>query len=147
MTFCCWSCLRITPLIAPNISSRKSGLSVPPAEAGKLVTFGVTPAFPATGFGYIRTGDPEGAAAFRVSRFIEKPDEDTARAMLAEGGHLWNSGMFLFRAGTFLAELAVHAPTVLAACEHAWAEQIRDSALSFPARPFWNLRTFPSTTP
>lgn len=120
----------------PEHFIEKVRLSVPPAEAGKLVTFGVTPTFPATGFGYIRTGDPEGAAAFRVSRFIEKPDEDTARAMLAEGGHLWNSGMFLFRAGTFLAELAVHAPTVLAACEHAWAEQIRDLGFVIPGPAF-----------
>lgn len=110
-------------------------LAVPLAEAGKLVTFGVTPTFPATGFGYIRTGTPEGNA-LRVERFIEKPQEKAARAMLEAGGHLWNSGMFLFRAGTCLAELAVHAPAVLAACERAWAEQIRDLGFVIPGLSF-----------
>ena len=119
----------------PEHFIEKVRLSVPLAEAGKLVTFGVTPTSPATGFGYIRTGTPEGNA-FRVERFIEKPEEKNARAMLEAGGYLWNSGMFLFRAETYLAELAVHAPAVLAACERAWAEKIRDLGFFIPSPAF-----------
>lgn len=120
----------------PDHFIEKVRLSVPPAEAGRLVTFGVAPTSPATGFGYIRTGEPEGEAAFRVSRFIEKPDEDTARAMLEAGGYLWNSGMFLFRAETYLAELALRAPEVLAVCERAWTEKIRDLGFFIPGPAF-----------
>lgn len=120
----------------PDHFIEKVRLSVPLAEEGKLVTFGVTPTSPATGFGYIRAGEPEGGAAFRVESFIEKPDADTARAMLEAGGHLWNSGMFLFRAGTYLAELAVRAPAVLAACERAWEEKIHDLDFLIPGPAF-----------
>lgn len=110
--------------------------SLPEAEAGRLVTFGIQPAFPATGFGYIHMGEAEGEVSFRVSSFIEKPDEEKARALLNAGGCLWNSGMFLFRAGVWLAELAVHAPAVLEACKRAWAARIRDLGFIIPGRDF-----------
>lgn len=87
------------------------------AVAGALVTFGIEPKGPATGYGYIRAVAGEGARP--VDRFVEKPDLATAEAMLAEGGHFWNSGMFLFRADAYLAELARLAPDVAEAAERA----------------------------
>jgi len=80
------------------------------AEAGNLVTFGITPSYPETGFGYIE------ADGERVTSFREKPDVKTAEGYLSTGKYLWNSGMFVFRAGVFLAELGRHSPEVLAAC-------------------------------
>lgn len=66
------------------------------ARKGHIVTFGITPDGPKTGFGYIRQGEALGGDGFRVVRFVEKPDKKTAFTMLAEGGYSWNSGMFLF---------------------------------------------------
>lgn len=95
--------------------------ALPVAEAGYLVTFGITPTAPATGFGYIRQGQalPGLDGAFAVDRFLEKPNEEKAAAMLAEGGHSWNSGMFMFRASVYLEALAAHAPELAAACRAA----------------------------
>ncbi|KAF1011713.1 MAG: Alginate biosynthesis protein AlgA [Pseudomonas fluorescens] len=92
------------------------------AEAGYLVTFGIQPDRPETGFGYIEQGDAVGQG-FRVKRFVEKPDLATAQGYLDGGKHVWNAGMFCFKAATLLDELAVHAPAVLdaakAALEHS----------------------------
>jgi len=87
------------------------------ARDGRLVTFGISPAYPEPGFGYIRTGAPltDHADVCEVAAFIEKPPRAEAERMLAAGGHLWNSGMFVFEAGTFLAEVEAHAPAILAA--------------------------------
>jgi mannose-1-phosphate guanylyltransferase / mannose-6-phosphate isomerase len=116
--------------------------AIPAASAGYLVTFGIAPRAPETGYGYIRVGPvlegcgtevrgdaPDagptgeagdtGSACHAVDRFVEKPDAATAAAYLAEGGYVWNSGMFLFRAGRYLEELAAHRPEILAACEAA----------------------------
>lgn len=83
------------------------------AAAGRIVTFGIRPSFAATGYGYIRPGEPlpalEGVHA--LDAFVEKPDAATAEAYVASG-YLWNSGNFLFRAGTFLEELAALAPDI-----------------------------------
>jgi mannose-1-phosphate guanylyltransferase / mannose-6-phosphate isomerase len=97
--------------------------ALPVAEAGELVTFGITPTRAETGYGYIRAGAPLAAApaVLRVACFVEKPQRPAAEAMLAEGGHYWNSGMFLFRAERILAELSAHAPAILAAVEDAFA--------------------------
>lgn len=101
--------------------------ALPVAEAGHLVIFGITPQDPATGFGYIRQGAPLPAdGAFAVSRFLEKPDAATAEALLAEGGHWWNSGMFMFRASAYLEELALHAPAMHAACAAACEQTTPD---------------------
>lgn len=91
------------------------------AAQGKLVTFGIVPSFPATGYGYIQSvGQVAGEArAYPVLRFVEKPDEATAQGFLNEGGYLWNSGMFMFTAATFLEELKRHAPDILEAVERA----------------------------
>lgn len=86
------------------------------AEAGALVTFGIRPTHPATGYGYIRPGDLMDERVRMVAAFVEKPDEATARAFLSEG-YLWNSGNFLFRADVFLSELARFEPGIAAAAK------------------------------
>jgi mannose-1-phosphate guanylyltransferase/mannose-6-phosphate isomerase len=98
------------------------------ARAGHVVTFGMTPTAPETGYGYIETGDalPGLAGANAVTRFTEKPDAATAAAFLAGGRHLWNSGMFLFTAATLIAELERHAPAVIAAVRAAVAARTTD---------------------
>jgi mannose-1-phosphate guanylyltransferase len=98
------------------------------AEAGALVTFGVVPRAPETGYGYIRTGDPADAnsTGFMVSGFVEKPDADTARGYLESGDYLWNSGMFLIRASRYIDELGKHRPDILAACRNAMAATTDD---------------------
>ncbi|WP_207884791.1 mannose-1-phosphate guanylyltransferase/mannose-6-phosphate isomerase [Pseudomonas sp. 30_B] len=85
------------------------------AAQGRLVTFGVVPTTPETGFGYIETGDAlDARGGSTVRRFVEKPDLDTARQFLQAGTFLWNSGMFCFTVGTFISELEKHAPQMLA---------------------------------
>jgi mannose-1-phosphate guanylyltransferase/mannose-6-phosphate isomerase len=91
------------------------------AAAGSLVTFGIVPTYPETGYGYIRKGEPFDGDAARVAEFVEKPDAATAEAYLADGAHLWNSGMFMFRASRYLEELERWKPAVLAACRRAVA--------------------------
>jgi mannose-1-phosphate guanylyltransferase/mannose-6-phosphate isomerase len=89
---------------------------------GRLVTFGIVPDLPHTGYGYIQQGQAlTGGQARQVARFVEKPDRATAEQFLADGDYLWNSGMFLFGARQFLDELTRHRPDILAACEQALA--------------------------
>src|SRR6185312_4604709 len=95
--------------------------ALPLARQGWLATFGIRPDRAETGFGYIRRGEALGAGAFRVERFVEKPDLATAEGYLADCGYDWNSGMFLFRADRYLEELAAHAPAMLAAVRAAHA--------------------------
>ena len=90
--------------------------ALPHAEQGALMTFGVNPENPATGYGYIKA-ETEGISP--IERFTEKPDLETAQAFLREGGYYWNSGMFLFKAATYLAELEKYSPDVLACCRKA----------------------------
>ncbi len=88
------------------------------AEAGNLVTFGIVPTAPETGYGYIRA-ETNGEAPVAVDRFVEKPDLETAEGYVASGEYFWNSGMFLFRADCYLNELGEFAPLMLAACRQA----------------------------
>ena len=83
------------------------------AIAGKLVTFGIVPSKPETGYGYIRAGEQVAGLAHVVEQFVEKPDVDTAKAYLAEGCFSWNSGMFVFSASGYLEELNNHHPSLL----------------------------------
>jgi mannose-1-phosphate guanylyltransferase len=92
-------------------------LARPEAEAGKIVTFGIEPDHPSTGFGYIAAGEGEGVRP--VARFVEKPPLERAEAMLAEGGHYWNAGIFLASAKTWREELRHHAPGILEAASEA----------------------------
>lgn len=94
------------------------------ADDGALVTFGIHPDAPETGYGYIRAAAPEGPAA--VEQFVEKPDRATAERYLAQGGYYWNSGMFMFRAGVLLESLETHAPTILEAVRAAHAGRRSD---------------------
>ncbi|WP_430447033.1 MAG: mannose-1-phosphate guanylyltransferase/mannose-6-phosphate isomerase [Pseudomonas piscis] len=93
--------------------------ALPLALAGKLVTFGIVPTQPETGYGYIEKGKALDADGFEVTRFVEKPDADTAQAYVASGHYLWNSGMFMFRARRYLDELEKFRPDILAACRSA----------------------------
>lgn len=97
-------------------------------ERGALATFGIVPNAPETGYGYIRRGEPLPACddCYKVERFVEKPDHATAEAFLADGGYYWNSGMFLFQAQRYLAELARFKPEIAAAAEAAVRTGYRD---------------------
>ncbi|WP_180129256.1 mannose-1-phosphate guanylyltransferase/mannose-6-phosphate isomerase [Rhodoferax sp. BLA1] len=93
------------------------------ADAGAVVTFGITPDAPETGYGYIQTGAPFGsadAAARSIARFVEKPDLATAQSYLDAGNYLWNSGLFMMRASVWLSALGVCRADILAACQAAW---------------------------
>ena len=113
--------------------------AAPAAQDGALVTFGIVPHAPETGFGYIQAAAGEGVR--RVLRFVEKPDAATAQGYLAEGGYYWNSGMFLFRASRYLAELGRYRPDILeaarAACAHLDpdGEFLRLDRAAFEASP------------
>ena len=98
------------------------------ARQGQLVTFGMAPEGPETGYGYIQAGTAlEGApGAFRVQRFVEKPDAAAAARYLAEGDYYWNSGMFVFRADVMIEEIGRHAPQILAAARASLAKSRRD---------------------
>jgi mannose-1-phosphate guanylyltransferase/mannose-6-phosphate isomerase len=91
------------------------------ADQGALVTFGIPPSYPETGFGYIERGQPvEGTEGFGVARFTEKPTLEAARSMLESGRFYWNSGMFCFRAQAFLDELAQLDPEIRAGAGLCW---------------------------
>jgi mannose-1-phosphate guanylyltransferase/mannose-6-phosphate isomerase len=110
------------------------------AEQGKLVTFGIVPKSPETGYGYIKS-QPDGNAAVPVDAFVEKPDEATATEYLEDGGYFWNSGIFLFGAQAYLDELQTLAPEMHAACEASMAKKtydgdfVRPDAAAFAACP------------
>lgn len=97
----------------------------PLAEAGKLITFGIVPTQAATGYGYIRRGTAVGQG-FDVDEFVEKPDQATANSYLASGDYYWNSGMFMFRAQRYLAELEKFNPEMVANCRKASANMAED---------------------
>ncbi|CCH11135.1 mannose-1-phosphate guanylyltransferase/mannose-6-phosphate isomerase [Stenotrophomonas muris] len=95
------------------------------AEAGKLVTFGIVPTGPETGYGYIKAADGQGLRA--VERFVEKPDLGTATRYVSSGQYYWNSGMFLFKASRYLQELECFQPAMLAGSRQAWQQARRDA--------------------
>ncbi len=97
------------------------------AAGGDLVTFGIVPRGPETGFGYIKAATQDASSAPRqVDEFVEKPDLETARRYVDSGDYFWNSGMFLFRADRYLEELSQHSPLILHACRNAVELGIRD---------------------
>ncbi len=103
-------------------------VAIPAADRGALVTFGIVPSAPETGFGYIQADHAHGEATQprRVLRFVEKPDAATAQGYIDIGGYYWNSGMFLFRASRYLEELGRFHPQMLAAVRTALLEGKRD---------------------
>ena len=98
------------------------------ARTGRIVTFGMRPTTPETGYGYIALGAPlaDAPGAYAVAEFVEKPDAGRAEKLSTDGRHLWNSGMFVFTARTLLEELETHAPDVLSAVRKAMAERRED---------------------
>jgi mannose-1-phosphate guanylyltransferase/mannose-6-phosphate isomerase len=123
-----------------NAFQRAVWAGVGHAGQGRLVTFGIVPDRPETGYGYIKAGQPcDGSGqedgpgnpgspltAYKVTSFVEKPDLASARAYLASGEYTWNSGMFMFRASRYLEELEKFAPTMLCACRRTFAARHRD---------------------
>lgn len=99
------------------------------AGQGHLVTFGVVPESPETGYGYVQTGAATGQGAYRVAAFVEKPSAELAASYLASGQHLWNSGMFMFRASRYVEELQKFRPDILQACRSAL--KVTDTDLNF----------------
>ena len=99
--------------------------ALPLAEAGNLVTFGIVPTYAATGYGYIKRGQQTGAG-FRVDEFVEKPDQVTAEQYLATEEYYWNSGMFMFRAQSYLTELEKFNPEMVEHCKQAAGAMTED---------------------
>jgi mannose-1-phosphate guanylyltransferase/mannose-6-phosphate isomerase len=103
--------------------------ALPAANSGQIVTFGIEPDHPATGYGYIAAGRGEGVRP--VDRFVEKPDVERAQAMITDGDHYWNAGIFLATAATWKRELAAHAPDILAAAASAVVKAEREGRTVF----------------
>ena len=127
-------------LIEDEVSFRKAlQVAVEAAREGHLVTLGIEPSCPATGYGYIQRGELLGSShghdIFKVKRFTEKPDEDTARRFLSEGGYYWNSGIFVWRAARILEEINRFLPKLSQALKKlaglwrrpGWEEALRKS--------------------
>nr|WP_309782832.1 mannose-1-phosphate guanylyltransferase/mannose-6-phosphate isomerase [Halomonas janggokensis] len=112
------------------------------ADDGQLVTFGVVPTHAETGYGYIQRGAKQGDYGFEVKRFVEKPDSETAETYFASGEYYWNSGMFLFKASSYLEELGRFQPEIVAACRAALDGATQD--LDFTRLDAEALRTCPA---
>ncbi len=114
------------------------------AQDNHLVTFGIEPSRPETGYGYVRRGKPLAGSqsVFAVARFVEKPDLPTAKSYIESGDYYWNSGMFAFRAAAFLAEMEKLAPDILVACRAAMAEGRKETDFfHLAAKPFAQCRS------
>ncbi|MBY5947418.1 mannose-1-phosphate guanylyltransferase/mannose-6-phosphate isomerase [Photobacterium rosenbergii] len=96
------------------------------AKLDNLITFGVVPTHPETGYGYIKQGEALSPHAFRVDSFVEKPDIETAQCYLQSGDYHWNSGMFIFKASVFLEEVSKNTPEILESCKIALANSSTD---------------------
>ena len=145
-----WVCPSDHLVTDPAALQNAVALALPVAAAGELVTFGITPARPETGYGYIRAGAPLPAAGGvrRVARFVEKPERAAAEALLAEGDCYWNSGIFLFRADRVRAELGAHAPAILEAVERAYAalSEVPGGAFEVPQDAYARVPAAPIDT-
>src|ERR1700728_2778285 len=113
--------------VIPDVAAFHRAIEVAAAAArnGALVTFGIVPATPETGYGYIRRGALVGGS-YRIAEFVENPELERAQAFLSSGEYYWNSGMFLFRARRYLEELEKFAPDIAAACGNSFAGAVRD---------------------
>lgn len=99
--------------------------AIPLAESGMLVTFGIVPNEPHTGYGYIKGGEEQGCG-FSVDEFVEKPSVEIAKSYISSGGYYWNSGMFLFKASRYLEELKKFRPDIYEACKSAMTDAQSD---------------------
>lgn len=106
--------------------------AAPFAADGWLVTFGIAPTAPETGYGYIAMGTALGGGVHKVAHFVEKPERQRAEAMLASGDHAWNGGIFLLQAAAYLAALEAHAPAMLSQCRLAIAGASRQGSHILP---------------
>ena len=97
------------------------------AEKGSLVTFGIVPTFAATGYGYVKAAGAETDGAFTLEKFVEKPCLEKAQEYLASGEYAWNSGMFVFKASTFIEELKVHSPEMARLSIESFEKAVIDS--------------------
>jgi mannose-1-phosphate guanylyltransferase len=125
----------------PSAFAAATDALLPLVEDGWLATYGIAPTGPETGYGYIQFGDVRASGVHSVARFVEKPDAARAAEMIASGDHVWNGGIFLFRADIYLGVMAVHAPEILAAAQAAmqkaerYDNQIHPDAAEFTACP------------
>ena len=119
--------------VIPDVAAFRAALEIGlgPARDGKLVTFGIVPTRPETGYGYIRA-IPQGAAAVPVESFFEKPDADTAKTYVDSGEFFWNSGMFLFRADAYLDALEQFAPEIYECCQKSIEQRQTDGHFERP---------------
>jgi mannose-1-phosphate guanylyltransferase len=116
------------------------GFSLVEEDAARFVTFGITPTFPATGYGYVELGETICDGARICKRFVEKPDKQTAEEYIASGNFAWNSGMFIFHAGSFLSALERLQPKSYADIKRiadAWGTDKQESVLNevYPSLP------------
>jgi mannose-1-phosphate guanylyltransferase/mannose-6-phosphate isomerase len=115
------------------------------AQSGLLVTFGIIPTRPETGYGYIKAGLALNENVFKVERFVEKPDSAKAQNYLDAGDYFWNSGMFLFHASAYLDELGKHQPEIIKACQLSMEHSVTDrdfcrvSVTAFAACPSFSV--------
>ena len=109
--------------------------SIKLAAEGAIVTFGITPDSPETGYGYIQSGaEYEGNGVFHIERFVEKPDSDTAQSYLDAGSYLWNSGLFMMRASVWLSAIDCCRSDILTACQTAWSQNSIDGDFLRPKK-------------
>jgi mannose-1-phosphate guanylyltransferase/mannose-6-phosphate isomerase len=118
--------------VIADVSAFRAAVEQAAADAaeGRIVTFGIVPAGPETGYGYIRRGpSPRPAGTYPIAEFVEKPDLQTAERYVAAGTYLWNSGMFVSRADVLLAEMRTHCPAILKGARVAYEKGRRDGGV------------------
>ena len=120
-----------------NAFCKTIGMGIEAAEHGAVVTFGVTPSKPETGYGYIELADPSSKYAFNVKKFHEKPDLHTAQEMVYEGNYVWNAGIFLFKSSTILRLGEVHQADMLSAVKKAVDCAAQTEGIHFINDSFW----------
>jgi len=123
----------------PEAFNRAVLTGIPAAVAGQICTFGVTPGYPETGYGYIKRTDKQvKPGVYKIDQFKEKPDLETAKKYLADGNYAWNAGLFLFSAKCMMDELAIHEPSIPEACRDALAHGSRDGGVFRLSQPHFH---------
>ncbi|MBW6515444.1 MAG: NTP transferase domain-containing protein [Candidatus Cloacimonetes bacterium] len=120
-------------IVEEDIFQKSIKVAEKAAKEGNLVTFGIKPDYPATGYGYIEAGKAITKGVHKITNFKEKPDFATAKSFLSAGNYLWNSGMFMWRVGDILEEYRLHAPEMyklLQGIEKLWDEKGLDADIS-----------------